>query len=149
MNGLFNKSMMRVSLTLLLVMAISMKAVCQNETGFYFESIKDHCEYWANSFDFKKHYCITKEPIVNLNDFEYVGNIKYDAVKQTKQIEIKLSKRAVSKLKLLTEKLPDQKLLLVVKQRVVGSFDLQGLLIEGNVDSGEIDWLSKNLKIKK
>ena len=141
--------MMRVSMTLLLTIASSTQIFCQNETGFYFESVKEHCEYWANSFDFKRHYCITKNPIVNLNDFEYVGDIQYDAVKQTKQIEIKLAKPALKKLKLLTEKLPNQKLLLVVKQRVVGSFDLQGLLIEGNVDSGEIDWLSKNLKIKK
>jgi hypothetical protein len=137
------------SLTLLLVLTNSLIAFCQTETGFYFELVKVNCEYWADSFDFKNRYCITKDPIVKLNDLEYVGAIQYDAVKQTKQIEIKLSKQALHTLNLLTEKLPNQKLLLVVKQRVVGSFNLKGLVIEGRIDSGEIEWLSRNLKIKK
>lgn len=133
----------------LVLIGYSVNCMSQNDTGFYYESTNKHCKYWADSFDNKKHYCITKEPVIGLRDFESMGDMQYDAVKQTKRIQIKLSDPALKRLKLMTNKFPNRKLLLVVKKRIVGSFDLNGLLIDGDVESGEIDWLFENFQLKK
>jgi hypothetical protein len=138
--------MMKVFWLLLIILTDFSNSLSQ--TGFYFElKSEENCNHVVHSFDLKIEHCVAKAPVVGIKDFEFVGAISYDSRSQTKSINIRLSAKALKTLNTLAQKLPNQKLLLVVKQRVVGSFDNMGLNINGNINSGEIDWLAENLKI--
>jgi hypothetical protein len=125
----------------------------QQPTGFYF-AIEDrrNCPYVIYAFDEKRKYCVTKEPIIKDTEFESVSEIEYDLARQSKFVNLQLTKKGFALIKKLASQLPNKKLLLVVNDRVVGTFDGMDQLvsrtvpISGPVDSKEIDWVYDKLK---
>jgi preprotein translocase subunit SecD len=127
----------------------------QQSTGFYF-AIEDrrNCSNIIYSFDEKQKYCVTKEPILSDREFESISEIEFDPLRQSKCVNLQLTKKGFDLIQKLTKQLPNKKLLLVVGNRVVGTFNGVGkiasrrLPISGSMDSQVVDWvhdkLSKN-----
>jgi preprotein translocase subunit SecD len=126
---------------------------CQQATGFYFAiDDKKNCPYIVYAFDEKKKYCMTKEPIIKASEFESVSEVQYDRARQSKFVNLQLTKKGFALIKKLTAQLPNQELLLVVDDRMVGTFSGTGQLvsrtvpISGPMDSQAVDWVYTKLK---
>lgn len=139
--------------TLLFCFILAEISACfaQHQTGFYLvvES-KNNCTHWVKSFDRKNNFCITEKPIIGETEFESVSGIQYDQAKQTKLVNLKLTKNGFTTIKTIS-KLPNCKLLFVVADRGVGIFNGfdqrvgQTIPISGSLISMEIDWVVEKL----
>lgn len=100
-------------------------------------------------------YCLPKEPVIPATEFESVTTIQNDLPKQMRYIDLRLTAAGFKILKSLIAKLPDASLALVIEDRVVGTFESVGRMVDqtipisGAMDAPEIDWIYNKLKKKK
>jgi preprotein translocase subunit SecD len=145
------------SIKILFVVGISWigftECLSQQANGFYFVvEGKKNCPYVVFSFDEKRKYCLTKEPILNAAEFESVSEVQNDRARQLKFVNLQLTKKGFALIKKLTSQLPNKELLLVVNDHVVGTFNganqviSRTIPISGSVDSQVVDWVYNQLK---
>jgi hypothetical protein len=108
----------------------------------------------VRAFDEKTSYCITEKPIIKETEFESVSEVYIDYANQKKSANLKLSDKGFAAIKTIMKTFPNNKLLLVVKGKVVGLFNTQGIVkqlmpISGSLESREIDWLFNNVTVIK
>ncbi len=100
-------------------------------------------------------YCLPKGPVITSAEFETVSDIKFDAAKQLKSFNLKLSPEGFKILKILAGRLPDSRMALVIDNTVAGIFESKGMIvnqtvpIRGAIDSHEIDWIYDKIKKTK
>ena len=133
-----------------------LRVYSQETTGFYvIMKYKKGCPHKLFTKDLTKPYCLTKEPIITENEFEEVSDVEYDSLLESNSLTLKLTMDGYKTLKVLTEKLPDTKLALVIDHTVAGIFDnankviSRTLPIRGGIDGVEIEWIHSKLKKDK
>lgn len=72
-----------------------------------------------------KRVCILKEPIVRVDELEYVTDIKFDPLLDCNYVDLGLSKESVKVLNQTVSILPDAEFALVVDNQVICIFEIQ------------------------
>lgn len=123
------------------------------ETGFYIVmDSKKNCPNPVHGRNETLIYCLTKEPILTVSDFESVSDVKYDSLLELRYLLLRLTPGGYNTLKVLMEKLPDTRLALVIENTVAGTYNhpskilSRSLPIRGGIDANEIDWIYSALK---
>jgi hypothetical protein len=123
------------------------------QTGFFL-AMEDivKCEHLATSLDFKQKYCITEEPIISETEFKVEGGLQNDLITQNQFFNLRFSKTGFEKLKTICERLPQDKLVFVVKGKAIGTYESKNLKpaqliqISAKADSNDLSWVLENLK---
>ena len=122
-------------------------------TGFYIVMpLNKKCPNKLRTLDGRQSFCLPKELIISELEFENVGEVKYDSVKEFTYLLIKLTVEGFKTLKVLTQKLPDADIALVVDGKVAGVFENPDLIVNrivsilGGKDPAEIEWIHDKLK---
>jgi hypothetical protein len=122
------------------------------QTGFFLLVDKGSCERSAVALDNKQKYCITEEPIIKQSEFKIEGELQNYSQTQTEFFNLRFTKSGFETLKLICDRMPEKKLVFVVKGRAVGTYDgknlrpRQVIQISGKSDSKEIRWVLENLR---
>jgi hypothetical protein len=105
-----------------LMIVIWQEAYTQTEsTGFYIVlDKKNECTNSFSSFTPGKPLCLSKRPIISQIDFISVSEIQIDSFLRAKYISLKISKEADARLRLLSKKLPNTALALVIDGTIIG-----------------------------
>lgn len=127
----------------------------QTQSGFYIILSKDKtCTNPFKALGSKSPMCVSKNPIVSELEFENVSKIIIDSLNFSKHINLKISNEAFNRLQILTTKISNIALVLVVDRTIIGVLENINTLanpipINSTLNSNNINWIYKRLKKKR
>ena len=135
-------------------MAMSSAGWAQAKTGIYItiDQPEETCDRNIKLLNSNLVYCISQEPIIELNMVEDISDITYDSVFQMRSFRIKLTSQGSKRVSAVATKLPNHKMAVVVNGILISILDLDGIyqtrtiVIWDAFDSEAIQWIYENLK---
>jgi hypothetical protein len=120
---------------LLLLMTFPESVVQETSTGIYLtiHSKKKDCPHLVYSRNKKIKVCATLKPIVTINDFKSVTEIKQDLAANVSYFNLVLSQEGNDRLKNLITSLAGTELVLVVDETVVGLIKNKDQLVNRSI----------------
>lgn len=115
-------------------------------------SRKDPCETVLKMLIGPKRVCILKEPVVRVDELEYVTDIKFDPLLECNYVDLGLSKESVKVLNQTISILPNAEFALVVDNHVICLFKIQDsmntryLRLGQNLDIKSLETLRDTLR---
>jgi hypothetical protein len=83
---------------------------------------KTHCENELKMVIGKTKICISKKPIIEINELKYVGDIQYDPINKVYYIDAGLTSAGIQTLNKTISSLPNSRFALVVDNEIVCIF---------------------------
>lgn len=125
----------------------------QAKPGIYLTINQDLelCDHKMKLLNAETVYCISEEPIMELDSFEKVTGMEYDSLLEMRKFLIILTPKGKKYVKTIAAKLPDHQLALVVNGILVSTIDLDGfysgrtIVIWDQFDSQSMDWIHRSL----
>ena len=111
----------------------------------------DLCYHKIKLLNSPEVYCISGEPILEVDAFEKVDEIVYDSLFDMRKFRIVLTKKGTDYVSTLAAKLPDHDLALVVNGILVSVIELEGIsrartiIIWDKSDSQAMYWVHRSL----
>ena len=129
-------------------------AVAQDSPTGFFVTLESQrrCENKRWNLDNSKSFCLPREPLIADSEFESVGDVVLDTAQNVRYFIIRLSVDGYMALKLMSDKLPDSELALVVQGNVVGVFSTKMKVVSRNFpvysDAGLVDlkWIHSRIR---
>lgn len=126
----------------------------QSRTGMYItlDQTEETCERNIKLLNSNLVYCISQEPIIELNMVESISDITYDSLFQLRSFKLKLTSQGSKRVSTIAQKLPNHKLAVVVNGILISVLDLEGIyetrviVIWDAYDSDAIQWIYENLR---
>lgn len=124
-------------------------------SGIYLSTGKSgNCQQKVKFYGKDKEFlCLTEMPIIPETEFLMVSEIQTDSIQNIRYVDLWISRNSFANLKLLSSKLPNNELVLVLDHQVAGIFDphldqlpTNFIRITGALNSWEIFWIYENLK---
>jgi len=143
-----------IKYSLALVLLLSCQVILgQAKPGIYLTINQDLelCDHKMKLLNAETVYCITEEPIIELDSFEKVTDMAYDSLFEMRKFRIILTQKGAKYVNTMAAKLPDHKLALVVNGILVSTIDLEGIyrarsiVIWDQFDSQSMDWIHRSL----
>ncbi len=109
------------------------------------------CDHKLKLLNAETVYCISEEPIMELDSFEKVTDMTYDSLFEMRKFRIILTPKGAKYVKTMAAKLPGHQLALVVNGILVSTIDLEGfyggrtIVIWDQFDSQSMDWIHRSL----
>ncbi len=149
--------MKRSYLLACMLVGITLTGYAQSTTSGFYVIMRDKtgCVNLLFALTGPNSYCVPKDPVIPATEFESVTSIQNDLPKQLRYIDLRLTPAGFKILKALIAKLPDASLALVIDDRVAGTFESVGRMVDqtipisGGMEAPEIDWIYNRLKKKK
>jgi hypothetical protein len=128
-------------------------AIGQAKPGIYLTISQDLelCDHKMKLLNAETVYCISEEPIIELDSFEKVTDMAYDSLFEMRKFRIILTPKGAKYVNTIAAKLPDHKLALVVNGILVSTIDLEGIysvrtiVIWDQFDSQSMVWIHRSL----
>jgi hypothetical protein len=117
--------------------------------GIYFVTVpskNSFCEQKIRTYFGKGWYCISKKPIVSIEEIEYVTDILYDSQSKINYIDVGLSAASVSILNKVYQSMPGSQLALVAEKKALGQFTIDERILARKMTIGK-DLDLKQLKV--
>ena len=111
----------------------------------------DLCHHKIKLLNSENLYCLSEEPILELNAFERVEELIYDSLFEMRKFRIVLTQKGADYLSTIGTKLPDHNIALVVNGILVSVIDLDGtsytrsIIIWDFSDSQAMEWVHRTL----
>jgi len=111
----------------------------------------DLCHHKIKLINSENLYCLSEEPILDLNAFERVEEIIYDSIYELRKFRIVLTQKGADYLNTIGTKLPDHSIALVVNNMLVSVIDLNGatdtrsIIIWDYADNQAMEWVHQTL----
>lgn len=111
----------------------------------------DLCHHKIKLLNSETLYCLSEEPILELNAFESIDELTYDSIYQMRKFRIVLTQKGADYISTIATKLPDHSIALVVNGILVTVIDLDGtsharsIIIWDFSDSQSIEWVHRTL----
>lgn len=119
---------------------------------FLTEDYHENCQE-RKSFEVdEKKYCMTKKPIIGVEDFESVTNIYLDYETLYNALDLHLNESGGEKLKLLSQIFSGRILALIINNRLAGFIKIDRVVENGIIKiydqerSNNLSWTHKELK---
>lgn len=108
---------------------------------------KTNCPHLVRVLNGPISYCIPNYPVIPESEFKFEGDLKVSTVYEHSSIDLRLTQAGFNTLKSLATNLPNTKLILVIDNFVVGTFDQIATIhspvipVNGKINSPEMNWL--------
>lgn len=144
---------LRKSILLTVMMFNSVLIIGQARSGIYITTNLDMeiCDHKMKLLNAKSIFCVSEEPILELDAFESISGISYDSVFKMRQFKIILTPLGASHINAVATKLPGHKMAVVVDGKLISVINLSGIynarsvVIWDEFDSHAMDWIHKSL----
>jgi hypothetical protein len=142
------------SFLLLIVLTLnSYQVKSQSKPGMYLTMDLDMelCDHKVKLLNAEEIYCLSEEPIIELDLFEKVDELVYDSLFEMRKFRIVLTTQGSNYVNTVASKLPGHQLGLVVNGILVSVIDLDGIysarsiMIWDKNDSQAMEWLHQSL----
>jgi len=139
---------------LLLITVLSVNdAICQSKSGMYLTMDIDLelCENKVKLLNTEQAYCLSQEPIIELDLIEYIDSLVYDSTFQMKRFRMILTLKGADYVTTVAKKLPSHQLGLIVSGILVSVIELEGIysarsiIIWDQNDSDAMEWIHRSL----
>ena len=138
---------------LLAMLLIGQASTAQSKPGLYLTMNFDLelCDNKMKLINADPVYCLSGEPLLELNSFERVDEMVYDSIFEMRKFRIMLTKKGQDYVSTIAKKLPDHDLALVVNSIWVSIIDLEGvsrprfIIIWDRYDSQAMEWVHRTL----
>lgn len=147
-----NRGNLKYLLTIILLIGCQV-IIGQAKPGIYLTINQDLelCDHKMKLLNAETVYCISEEPILELDSFEKVTDLAYDSLLEMRKFLIVLTPKGKKYVKTIAAKLPDHQLALVVNGILVSTIDLDGfysgrtIVIWDQFDSQSMIWIHRSL----